>query len=128
MSNNSDNFLFGCKSLYFLSIHPFDFDKKNRKEYVELVDLGKLVLEEEGIQVFLGYLLEYQYRVSVWASMIALEYGKPNPNEMLQLNKNITIIDACLDCIMKDEIEPLSAKIITNKKNWAESNVPQQRI
>ena len=128
MSKNSDNFLFGCKNLYFLSIHPFDFDKKNRKEYVELVDLGKLVLEEEGIQIFLGYLLEYQYRVSVWASMIALEYGKPNPNEMLQLNKNITIINACLDCIMKDEIESLSVKIIANKKNWAESNVPQHRI
>lgn len=49
-----------------------------------MVDLGKLVLEEEGIQIFLGYLLEYQYRVSVWASMISLEYGKPNLNEMLQ--------------------------------------------
>ena len=122
------DFLFGCKNLYWASIHPFDFDKRNLNEYIQIVELGKELLAQRGIQNFLGYLMEYQYRVSVWASMIALEYGKPNQDEILTLNGTETIINSCLECIMKDEIEPLSAEIIANKKNWAKKNVPQQCI
>ena len=122
------DFLFGCKNLYLASIHPFDFDKRNLNEYKQIVELGKELLAQRGIQNFLGYLMEYQYRVSVWASMIALEYGKPKQDEILTLNGKETIINSCLECIMKNEIEPLPAKIIENKKNWEQKNVPQQSI
>ncbi|MGC1631652.1 MAG: hypothetical protein WA749_06000 [Gelidibacter sp.] len=119
------DFLFGCKNLYLASIHPFDFDKKNLNEYKQIIELGKELLAQRGIQNFLGYLMEYQYRVSVWASMIALEYGKPKQNEILDLSGTETIIDSCLECIMQDEINPLPAEIIENKKKWKEKNVPQ---
>jgi hypothetical protein len=122
------DFLFGCKNLYLASIHPFDFDKRNLNEYKQIVGLGKELLAQRGIQNFLGYLIESQYRVSVWASMIAIEYGKPKQDEILNLSGTKTIINSCLECIMQDEISSLSADIIKNKNNWKEKNVPQQRL
>ncbi|TXK74163.1 hypothetical protein [Mesonia sp. K4-1] len=120
------DFLFGCKNLYLASIHPFDFDKRNLNEYKQIVELGKELLAQRGIQNFLGYLMESQYRVSVWASMIAIEYGNPKQDEILSLSGTKTIIDCCLECIMQNEINSLSAEIIENKKNWLNKNVPQQ--
>ena len=120
------DFLFGCKNLYWASIHPFDLEKSNLQEYKQLTELGKDLLEQRGLNRFVGFLMEYQYRVAVWASMIALEYGKPKPKEMLPSNQDKSIIDACLECIMQDEIEPLSAEITENKKKWVQKNVPQQ--
>ena len=128
MSDKGTDFLFGCKNLYLASIHPFDFEKSNLSEYKQLTELGKELLEQRGLKSFVGHLMENQYRVAVWASMIIVEYGKPKQTEMLPNNKNRSIIVACSDCIMKDEIEPLPAKIIENRKNWAQKNVPQQRI
>ncbi|GEQ87416.1 hypothetical protein ULMS_29240 [Patiriisocius marinistellae] len=122
------DFLFGCRNLYLASIHPFDFDKRNLNEYKQIVELGKELLAQKGIQNFLGYLMESQYRVSVWASMIAIEYGKPKQDEILNLSGTKTIINSCLECIIQDEIEPLSAEMIANKENWVHKNVPQQRI
>ncbi|WP_189702688.1 hypothetical protein, partial [Subsaximicrobium wynnwilliamsii] len=119
------DFLFGCKNLYFASIHPFDFDKINLKEYQQNIKLGKELLAQRGIQNFLGYLMESQYRVAVWASMIALEYGNPKKDELLNISGTKTIINSCLECIMGDEINSLSAEIVDNKKMWAEKNVPQ---
>lgn len=122
------DFLFGCKNLYLASIHPFDFDKRNLNEYKQIIELGKELLTQRGIQNFLGYLMESQYRVSVWASMIAIEYGKPEQDEILNLSGTKTIINSCLECIMQDEINSLSTEIIENKKKWKKKNVPQQRV
>jgi hypothetical protein len=121
-------FLFGCKNLYLASIHPFDFDKRNLNEYKQIVELGKELLVQSGIQNFLEYLMESQYRVSVWASMIAIEYGKPKQDDILNLNGTKTIINSCLECIMQEEINSLSAKVIENKKEWKKKNVPQHRV
>lgn len=122
MKNGTD-FLFSCKNLYLASIHPFDFDKSNHIEYKKTLEFGKAILAQIGIQSFLGYLMESQYRVSVWASMIALEYGKSKEDEILNLSGTETIVDSCLECIMQDEIDPLSAEIVENKKNWVQKNV-----
>lgn len=121
------DFLIGCKNLYLASIHPFDFDKRNMDEYKQIIELGKELLAQRGIQKFLGYLMESQYRTSVWASMIAIEFGKPKQNEILNLSGTNTIINSCLECIMQDEINSLSTEIIENKKKWINKNVPQQR-
>ena len=128
MSDKGTDFLFGCKNLCLASIHPFDFDKRNLKEYKQIVEIGKELLAQRGIQNFLGYLMESKYRVSVWASMIAIEYGKPKRDEILNLSGKKTIVDSCLECIMQNEINSLSAEIIENKKKWINKNVPQQRI
>ena len=122
------DFLFGCKNLYLTSIHPFDFDKRNVNEYKQIVELGKELLAQRGIQNFLRYLMESQYRVSVWASMIAIEYGNPKQDEILNLSGTKTIIDSCLECIMQNEIYSLSTEIIENKKKWINKNVPQHRL
>ena len=122
------DFLFGCKNLYLASIHPFDFDKRNLDEYQQIIKLGKEILDQRGIQDFLGYLMESQYRVSIWASMIVIEYGNPKADEILNISGTKTIIDSCLECIMQDEINPLSTDVNENKKMWKQKNVPQHGI
>ena len=63
MNPKTTDFLFGCKNLYNLSIHPFDFDKSDRNEYKQLIELGKEIITKDGIQSFAGFVSEYQYRV-----------------------------------------------------------------
>jgi len=44
------------------------------------------------------------------------------------MNKDKTIINACLECLMQNEIQSLTAEIIENRNNWIEKNVPQHRV
>ena len=118
MIDKSTSFLFGCKNLYHLSIHPFDFKKSELKEYKQLVELGKEIIQESGLQSFSGFIVEYQYRVGIWSSMIALEFGEPDRDEVLKISGAETIISACLEKIEQNEISDLSTEIIENKKNW----------
>ncbi|ARV15361.1 hypothetical protein [Polaribacter sp. SA4-12] len=128
INEKGTEFLFLCKNVYLNSIHPFDFEKRELNEYKEIIELGKYILNKRGIQKFLEFLIESQYRVSIWASMITIEYGKPKQDEILNLSGTKTIINSCLENIMKDEINLLSAKIIKNKEKWKEKNVPQHRV
>jgi len=118
MNPKTTDFLFGCKNLYNLSIHPFDFEKSELKEYKQLVELGKEIIQESGHQSFAGFVVEYQYRVSIWSSMIVLEFGKLDPNEILEISGTKTILNICLEKIKQNEINELSTEIIENKKNW----------
>jgi len=120
MSDKGTAFLFGCKNLYNLSIHPFDFDKSDRKEYKQLIELGKEKITSDGIQNFVGFIMEYQYRVGIWSSMIALEYGKLDQNEILNTSGTETIFSACLKKIEQNEINELPIEFIENKKSWIE--------
>ena len=117
-NSKTTDFLFGCKNLYHLSIHPFDFEKSELKEYKQLVELGKVIIQESGHQSLAGFVVEYQYRVSIWSSMIVLEFGKPDPNEILEISGTETILNNCLEEIQQNEINELSAEIIENKINW----------
>ncbi len=111
-------FLFGCKNLYWMSIHPFDFDKKDTPEYKGIIDAGKSLLESRGVQSFIGFIYEYQYRVDIWAAIIILKYGLPELNDIIEINQEQRIGEACIETINKDEIEPLTDLILENKKNF----------
>jgi len=115
---NTTEFLFRCKNLYHLSIHPFDFDKSGLDEYKKLIELGKEIIKTNGIQNFSGFLTEYQYRVAIWSSMITLEFGKPDPNEILKISGSKTIFSVCMEKIEQNEINELPTEIIENKNNW----------
>ena len=120
MNAKTTNFLFGCKNLYFLGIHPFDFSKSNSKEYIGLIELGKEVIQEIGLKSFAGFLSEYQYRVGIWTSFITLEFSKPDRNEILEIYGTDAILSACLEKIEQNEINELTTEIIENKKSWIE--------
>ena len=120
MNPKTTDFLFGCKNLYNLSIHPFDFDKSDRNEYKQLIELGKEIITKDGVQSFAGFVAEYQYRVGIWSSMIVLEFGKPDQNEILIISGTKTIISTCLEKIEQNEINELPTEIIENKKSWIE--------
>ena len=118
MNSKTTDFLFGCKNLYFLEVHPFDFSISDSKEYKGIVELGKEIIQEIGLQSFAQFILEYQYRVGIWSSFITLEYGKPDRNEILTISGTETIFSACLEKIEQNEINELTTDIIENKNNW----------
>ena len=117
-NTKTTDFLFGCKNLYHLSIHPFDFKKSELSEYKQLIKLGKEIIKENGLQSFAGFVSEYQYRVGIWSSMITLDFVELDPNEILEITGTETILSACLEKIEQNEINELSTEIIENKKNW----------
>lgn len=118
MSPKTTDFLFGCKNLYFSRIHPFDFSKSDLKEYNGIVELGKEIIKEIGIQSFAELIMESQYRVGIWSSYITLEFGKPDRNEILNISGTKTIFSACLEKVEQNEINELPTDIIENKNNW----------
>ena len=118
MNTKTTDFLFACKNLYFSEIHPFDFNKSDSDEYGGIVELGKEIIQEIGLQNFAGFITENQYRVGIWSSFITLEYGKPDRNEILEISGTETIFKACLEKIEQNEINELPTEIIENKKNW----------
>ncbi|MAX71894.1 MAG: hypothetical protein CMC76_12490 [Flavobacteriaceae bacterium] len=118
MNPKTTDFMFGCKNLYFSGIHPFDFDKSNSNEYKGIIELGKEIISEIGLQNFAEFIMESQYRVGIWSSFITLEFGKPDRNEILKINGTETIASACLEKIEQNEINELPRDIIENKNNW----------
>ena len=99
MVTKTTDFLFGCKNLYFLGIHPFDFSKSDSDEYKAIIELGKEIIQDIGLQSFAEFIIEYQYRVGIWSSFITLVFGKPDQNEILQISGTKTILSACLEKI-----------------------------
>lgn len=119
MNPKTTDFLFGCKNLYFLDIHPFDFNKSGSKEYKGIIELGRKIIKEIGLQSFAGFMIEHQYRVGIWSSMIVLEYGRPDLKEIVEFGSN-TIFNTCIKEVEKEEIQELSTEIMRNKKEWIE--------
>ncbi len=111
-------FLFICKSLYINGIHPFDLDKVNTAPYQEIMLKGQVIMKRAGIQEFLGFLMESQYRVNLWAAMIALWHGNPGKDEILSTSKTDTIIDHCLNTVAIHLNFQTTEKQQRNGQNW----------
>lgn len=92
----TDDFLWTCKELYFKDVHPFDLDKKNSDSYQRIERIGKGLIKDRGLQIFLDLLMESQYRVNFWAAKCGLEFGNLNPQEQLEITGRKTILDECL--------------------------------
>ena len=118
MGTKTTDFLFGCKNLHSLGIHPFDFSKSDSQEYKAIIELGKDIIRDIGLQSFAGFIIEYQYSVGIWSSFITLEFGKPDQNEILQISGTKTILSVCLEKIEQNEINELPSDIVENKNNW----------
>ncbi|MES2546022.1 MAG: hypothetical protein V4548_14150 [Bacteroidota bacterium] len=128
MSKEGEDFLWLCKELYFKDIHPLDFEKSDTLEYNKIVELGKQLLLLQGIQNFLGYLQESQYRVYKWAAFLSLEYGKTTSTEILELVGNETIIDHCLQVVNSSEINEMSDERKANGLKWSEKLKHEKNI
>ena len=112
----SADFLFGCRNLYLMSIHPFDFDKIDSKEYQGIIAVAKKHITKFGVRNFAGFTAESQYRVYVWAAYLTLKLENNNPAILSYLNDEITIRDHCIEVVFRKEIPPLTDKIIQNKQ------------
>ncbi|TRZ42200.1 hypothetical protein [Robertkochia solimangrovi] len=118
MATKTTDFLFGCKNLYSLGIHPFDFSKSDSDEYKAIIELGKEIIRDIGLQSFPEFIIEYQYHVGIWSSFITLEFGKLDQNEILQISGTKSKLSACLEKIEQNEINELPSDIVENKNNW----------
>ena len=112
------DFLFGCRNLYLMSIHPFDFDKIDSKEYQGIIAVAKKHITKFGVTNFAGFTAESQYRVYVWAAYLTLKLENNNPAILSFLNNGITIREHCIEVVSLREIPPLSDKINQNKKDF----------
>ncbi len=128
MSKESTDFLWLCKELYFKDIHPLDFEKFDTLEYIKIVELGKQLLLLKGLQNFLDFLQEPQYRVYKWAAFLALEYGKTTSTEILELVGNETVIDHCLNVVNSSEISEMSDKRKANGVKWSEKIKSEKNV
>jgi len=118
MSKNGDAFLRASKELYLKKIHPFDFNLSSTEEYQRIIFLGNQLMQEIGLQDFLGYLLEGQYRVHVWAAYIGLEYGNPDRNEILKISGKKTIINSCIQLVQEITQRAPDDPIRRNQEEW----------
>ncbi|GAA4327436.1 hypothetical protein GCM10023115_24660 [Pontixanthobacter gangjinensis] len=101
-----------------MSIHPFDFDKIDSKEYQGIIAVAKKHITKFGVTNFAGFTAESQYRVYVWAAYLTLKLENNNPAILSFLNKGITIKEHCTEVVSRREIPPLTDRINQNKKDF----------
>ena len=118
MSKTGDAFLWASKELYLKKIHPFDFTLSSTEEYQRIISLGRQLIQEIGLQDFLGFLLEGQYRVHVWTAFIGLEYGNPDKSEILRISGKETIVTLCIESIQDITERMLDNPIRKNQEAW----------
>jgi len=95
----TDDFLWTCKKLYLNNIHPFDFDKADTEDYLKIIEISKKIIQINGLQSFLGLLMEYQYRINFWAAFLGLEIGNPDNEEILIISGKKTIRNLCIEIV-----------------------------
>ena len=113
-------FLLTCKDLYLKGIHPFDSDKMNTAAYKRIVQLGKNKIEEQGLQTFLEYLMENHYRVNFWTAKLGLEFGNPSKDEILKISGKDTVIDHCLETVVRHLSFETTWEQEQSGKDWIE--------
>jgi hypothetical protein len=118
MSNLGDSFLWNCKSAYLKGLYPFDFDNIEKQEYKSIIETGKSLIRERGLQGFLGFLMEGQYYIELWAAIIALEYGNIPKEEKLKYNINKTVLECCLSEVKKYIIHSKNTDFKENGRLW----------
>jgi hypothetical protein len=128
MSNLGDNFLWTCKSTYLKGLHPFDFDNRDKQEYKSIIETGKSLIKERGLQNFLGFLMEGQYYIQLWAALIALEYGDIPKEEKLSYNTSQTILECCIEEVEKYIIHSKNAEFKKNAALWLQRVLDKQQI
>lgn len=114
----SDSFLLACKELYLNAIHPFDIDNSHSESYKRLVQLGKDQIKKNGLQEFLGFLMENQYRVNLWAAKVGLEHGNPAQDEILSISGKHTIVDCCIEVVGRHVGFQTTPEQEKNRKEW----------
>ncbi len=112
------NFLILSKALYLSDIHPFDLIKIRNEPLNRIIELGKELIIEQGLQKFLELLLENQYYVNLWAAMIALDHGNPKQNDILNISGKDTVIDHCIETIERHLSFQTTIEQENNGKDW----------
>ncbi|MFL5765991.1 MAG: hypothetical protein ACJ77K_18750 [Bacteroidia bacterium] len=128
MSNLGDNFLWTCKSTYLKGLSPFDFDNRDKQECKYIIETGKSLIKERGLQSFLGFLMEGQYYIQLWAALIALEYGDIPKEEKLSYNTSKTILECCIEEVEKYITHSKNAEFKKNAELWLQRIIDKQRI
>ena len=126
MSNLGDSFLWSCKSTYLKGLHPFD--NVDTQEYKSIIETGKSLINERGLQDFLGFLMEGQYYIQLWAAIIALEYGDIQKEEKLKYNSSKTVLECCLSEVEKYITHSKNTDFKKNGELWLEKILMRYKI
>lgn len=109
MSDNlGTEYLFQCKANYFENITPSNVSRFEKKGYQKLADIAKKYFENGEIEDFVGFFLEYQYRVNLWTAHLIIEYG--NPNDLIKKQ--------AIEIIKRYSTTPLNKSLADEEKEW----------
>ena len=84
------SFIHICRDLYFRGHGPPDLIDDTQSE---LVRVGISEMNSYSLNKFAGYLIEGQYDIFLWASMLILKYG--SPDELLK-ETCLKAIESCI--------------------------------
>jgi hypothetical protein len=108
-------YMLNCKNGYLVGIQPFG----NHIQTNDLYDKLCFLADQLRINEFTGFLLEGQYFINLWTSIIILEKFKPKLTDMLiGLNDKISIVDDCLDTVERYSVGFKQEKQFENYQKW----------
>lgn len=106
--DKGEQFLWKCKENYFKGITPADPAYYGTEGYNELLQIGKMFIENGELKEFSFFMRESQYFVPLWTAHIILEYGVGDK----------AIRHECIQTIMEYANHPINEKIAREEKNW----------
>jgi len=97
MSKNlSDSFLIVCKNGYLAGLRPFDTNITATDFYKRLV----FSINQYSLFEFIGYLMESQYYINLWAAFFILDKFQPDINEkLIGMNDKKSIVEDCIETV-----------------------------
>ncbi len=109
------NYIVSCKNGYLEGIQPFGNHNRTNEFYEKLCSLAK----ELSIRQFIGYLMDGQYFIDLWAAIIILDRFRPKISEkLIGLNDNKSIVEDCFETIQGYFVNFKQDGQLDNCKKW----------
>ncbi|MFB9841807.1 hypothetical protein [Mucilaginibacter ginsenosidivorans] len=114
MNSYSDSFLRTCRNAYFDKQRPFNIEIGRGELYQKLSSLANSL----ELSIFIGFLMEWQYYINLWASVLILEEFRPEKErKLIGLNYNVSVVDECIETIERYS-ENFDQTQMDNYKKW----------
>jgi hypothetical protein len=90
------SFAITCRNAYLNGLHPFDSNIDLTDSYINLSS----IVERLSLHDFIGYLMEGQYNINLWAAFFILDKFRPDINEkLIGMNDEKSIVKDCIETV-----------------------------
>lgn len=113
----AESFLLQCRENFYSGITPSNKNNYEKEGYKKIVLLSQFFFKNDKYEDFLGYFMEGQYLISLWAAHMLIEYGDLNKKlGVIAMNKIKTYID-----------NPLAPGVATEEQEWLTENTEKYK-